>query len=137
MRRPLLAATLAAAIDLSAPAWAEAGHWQGQAESINKAVSTAEATYAAGDVDGGKRAVQEAYFHNFEDSKMESAIRKHVSAKRAAEIEKHFSTLRKAMAAKDSAQVAAVSQTLREAIASEAKTLDDAKVSPQVFEVNQ
>lgn len=139
VRRPLLASWLiAAALSLGTlPAMAEPAHWQAQADSVNKAVDAAEAAFAKGDVDGAKRAVTEAYFHNFEDSKLESAIRKYVSAKRAAEIEKYFATMRKAMTANDAAQVKAVAQSLREAIAAEAKGLDAAKVAPGVFEVNQ
>lgn len=138
LRRSLLALALLAAAALSPlAARAETGHWQAQADSVTQAVNAAEAAFAKGDVDGGKRAVTEAYFRNFEDSKLEAAIRKYVSAKRAAEIEKYFATLRKAMATTDAAQVKTVAQSLREAIAAEAKGLDAAKVAPGVFEVNQ
>jgi predicted lipid-binding transport protein (Tim44 family) len=135
-RRFLLTLAVAAALSPLA-ARAETGHWQAQADSVNQAVSAAEAAFAKGDSETGKRAVTEAYFRNFEDSKLEAAIRKYVSAKRAAEIEKSFATLRKAMGAGDAAQVKAVAQSLREAIAAEAKSLDAAKVAPGVFEVNK
>lgn len=138
-RRFLLALALVAALSPLGftPARAETGHWQAQADGVNQALAAAEAAFAKGDVDGAKRSVTEAYFHNFEDSKLEAAIRRFVSAKRAAEIEKHFATLRKAMTAGDAAQVKAVAQSLREAVAVEAKGLDAAKVAPGVFEVNQ
>lgn len=137
--RPFLAAwLLAATLSLAGlPAQAQTAHWQAQADSVVQAMNAAESAFAKGDVDGAKRAVTEAYFHNFEDSKLEAAIRKYVSAKRAAEIEKSFATLRKAMTANDAAQVKAIAQSLRDAIASEAKALDAAKVAPGVFEVNQ
>lgn len=137
--RALLARCLvAAALSLTAlPALAATGHWQTQADSVAHAVDAAEAAFAKGDLDTAKRLVTEAYFINFEDSKLESAIRKYVSAKRAAEIEKSFATLRKAITAKDAAQVKAVAQSLRNDIATEAKGLDEAKVAPGVFEVNQ
>ncbi|HLO76250.1 MAG TPA: hypothetical protein VK196_07325 [Magnetospirillum sp.] len=126
------------ALSLGAPpAWAQSGHWQTQADGVNKAVEAAEASFAKGDSEGAKRAVTEAYFRNFEDSKLEAAIRKYVSAKRAAEIEKQFSTMRKAIAANDAGTVKSISHSLRDAIATEARRLDEAKVAPGVFEVNQ
>lgn len=129
---------VAAALSVGAPAaFADTGHWQAQADGVAQAVDTAEVAFANGDVDGAKRSVTEAYFSNFEDSKLEAAIRKHVGSKRAAEIEKSFATLRKAMTAKDAAQVKAVAQSLRADIATEARKLDEAKVPPNVFEVNQ
>ncbi|MCR6628803.1 MAG: hypothetical protein NVV74_01385 [Magnetospirillum sp.] len=137
-RSPLAPWLIAALLSLTAaPALADSSHWQAQADSVNKAVMAAEAAFGKGDLEGAKRAVTEAYFHNFEDSKLESAIRKHVSAKRAAEIERYFASMRKAMTANDATQVASISKTLREAISAEAKGLDAANVAPGVFEVNQ
>ncbi len=138
-RRPLLALWLvvAALCATSPAAHAQSTHWQTQADRVIKAVDAAEAVFAKGDVDGAKRSVTEAYFQVFEDSKLEAAIRRHVSAKRAAEIEKYFATLRKAMTANDAAQVKEVAQSLRQAVAVEAKGLDAANVAPGVFEVNQ
>lgn len=139
LRRFLLALALIAAPLLTAPlsAQADGGHWQTKAEDVGKAVTAAETTFLKGDVDGAKRAVTEAYFGHFEETKLEGAMRKHIGAKRAAEVEKMFATLRKAMGANDSAQVKAVAQGLRDAMKTDAKILDDAKVSPDVYEVNQ
>lgn len=139
LRRFLLALALIAAPLLTAPMTAQAagGHWQTKAEDVGKAVTAAETTFLKGDVDGAKRAVTEAYFGHFEETKLEGAMRKHIGAKRAAEVEKMFATLRKAMAANDAAQVKAVAQGLRDAMNTDAKILDDAKVSPDVYEVNQ
>lgn len=133
LARCLIAATLA----LTALPALAAGHWHTQADNVVKAMDAAEAAFAKGDVDGAKRTVTEAYFQVFEDSKLEAAIRRFVGAKRAAEIEKYFATIRKAMGANDAAQVKAVAQSLREAVAVEAVKLDEAKVAPGVFEVNQ
>ncbi len=139
LRRFLFALTLLAAPLLAAApdALAESGHWQTTAESVGKAVSAAETVFAQGDVDAAKRAVTEAYFGHFETSKLEGAIRKHIGAKRAAEVEKMFATMRKAMTAGDAAQVKTVAQGLRDAMLVDAKVLDAAKVSPDVYEVNQ
>lgn len=136
-RHALIACCLAVALTASLPAFAAGGHWQTQADGVIKAMDTAEAAFAQGDLETAKRAVTEAYFQSFEDSKLEAAIRKYVGAKRAAEMEKSFATLRKAIAAKDAAQVKAIAQSLREAVAAEAAKLDQANVAPTVFEVNQ
>lgn len=124
-------------IAAGAPAGAAEGHWMAQAMGVSQAVDRAEASFAKGDVDGGKRSLTEAYFQNFEDSKLEAAIRRHVSAKRATEIERQFAAMRKAMSANDAAAVKAAGQAIRDAVTSEAKDLDAAKVAPGVFEVNQ
>lgn len=134
----LLRATLAVLLVTAAlPALANDGHWMTQAQGVAKVVDAAEANFAKGDVAGGKRALTEAYFQNFEDTKLEAAIRKYVSAKRATEIERHFAAMRKAMTANDAAQVKSSGQAIREAITAEAKGLDAAKIAPGVFEVNQ
>jgi high-affinity iron transporter len=135
--RLVRAGAVLAGLLLTAPAQAEGGHWQTQAEGINRAVTAAETTFAKGDVENGKRAVTAAYFQDFEDSKMEAAIRKHISAKRASELEKQFSNLRKAMGAGDAPQVKAIAAELRGAIAADARALDDAKVPAEVYEVNK
>jgi len=139
-RRPLpllCAAAFALLVTVSPPAGAADGHWTTQAQAVAKAIDASEASFAKGDVDGAKRVLTDAYFHHFEDTKLEAAIRRFVGAKRAAEIEKSFATLRKAMNAGDGAQVKAVAQSIRDAVATEGKALDAAKVAPGVFEVNQ
>lgn len=137
-RVPLARYLVAAALCLTTlPALAAAGHWQTQAEGVARAMDGAEEAFAKGDLDTAKRLVTDAYFHAFEDSKLEAAIRRFSGAKRAAEIEKSFATLRKAITAKDAAAVKATAQSIREASIAEAKSLDDAKVAPGVFEVNQ
>lgn len=136
-RLPLVPGLLAASLWLVPAAAATGTHWQTQAERVAQAMTRAEEIFAQGDAAAAKRAVTEAYFHVFEDTKLEAAIRRYVSAKRAAEIEKHFATIRKAMGAGDSATVKAVAQELRDAVAAEAKAMDAADVAPGVFEVNQ
>lgn len=119
------------------PAAAADNYWVTQAEDVAKSVDAAVETFAKGDAAGAKRSLTEAYFHHFEDSKLEAAIRRFISAKRAADIEKMFSTMRKAMTANDAAEVKQLAAAMREAIAADAKTLDAEKVAPGVFEVNQ
>lgn len=129
---------LAACLTLLAfPSLAAEGYWQGVAKTVIEAVDRGEAAHAKGDTDSARRAVLEAYFKRFEDSKMEAAIRKGISAKRAAEIERMFDAMRKAAGGSDAAALKTAAQTLRTAVAEVGKVLDDANVSPAVFEVNQ
>lgn len=144
LRRPrpfllrLALAAFLATVGAAMPATAATdNYWATQAEDVAKSVDTAVETFTKGDAAAAKRGLTEAYFHHFEDSKLEAAIRRFISAKRAAEIEKMFSTMRKAMTANNAAEVKQLAAAMREAITAEAKTLDAEKVTPGVFEVNQ
>jgi hypothetical protein len=119
------------------PAMAAEGHWQSIAAQVAATVGEVEAAFARGDGDGAKRLINEAYFSRFEDSRLEIAIRKEISGKRAGEIERLFADLRKAVTAKDAAQVKRIAAQVRDALIADAKSLDDAKVSPELFKVNQ
>jgi hypothetical protein len=112
-------------------------HWKTQAEDVAKSLDAAEEIFAKGDVAAAKRGLTEAYFHHFEDSKLEAAIRRFIGAKRASQIERMFSDMRKAMTANDAAEVKRLGAAMREAVAKDAKILDEEKVAPGVFEVNQ
>lgn len=137
LRRLLLTTACLLASAMAMPAFAADSHWMTKAEDVNQAITVAETAYSKGDIDSGKRALTEAYFRHYEDSKLETAVRAHISAKRAAEVEKQFALIRKAMTAKDSAQVANLSKALREAMITDAKSLDNDKVPPDVLEVNK
>lgn len=115
---------------LALSAAAAEGYWQAAAGSVAEMVSQAEAAALAGDGDGAKRRINEAYFGRFEESSLEIAIRREISIRRAAEIEKMFADMRKAVTARDNAAVARVAAELRAAVAKDAKALDDAKVTP-------
>lgn len=133
---PRLLALAFLAVVAATPA-AAGDYWQGVARSVAAKVDEAEAAFAKGQADAAKRTLNEAYFKSFEDSKLEAAIRKEVSARRAGEIEKMFATLRKAMGAGDAGAVKATAAEIRAAVASEAKSLDAANLSPDVFKVNE
>jgi predicted ATPase len=129
---------LAAGPTLAAPAETNPGnHWKIQAEDVAQSLTTAEDIFAKGDVAAAKRSLTESYFHHFEDSKLEAAIRRFIGAKRATEIEKMFSDMRKAMTANNADEVKRLGKAMRDAVAVDAKTLDAEKVAPGVFEVNQ
>lgn len=112
-------------------------YWQEVGTRVGRAVDSAAAAAARGDKETAKRTLSAAYFVDFEDSKLEAAIRRQIGAKRAAEIEKMFADLRKAIVAGDNAAVAGLTARLRDWVAADAKILDAANVSPQVYEVNQ
>ncbi len=118
-------------------AHAAEGHWAGAAASLSASLGKVEELSAKGDIPGAKLAITEAYFGVFEDLKFEAAIRRFVGAKRAADLERKFADLRKAVVAKEAGKVQEIIQSLRTETAAEAKVLDDAKVTPDVFEVNQ
>ncbi len=119
------------------PARAAEAYWHGVAGGVSATLAEAEAASARGEVDAAKRAINEAYFRRFEDAKLEAAIRKEISAKRAAQIERLFADMRKAVTAGDQAAVAKFAAEIRQSLTADAKTLDAAKVSPDVFAVNQ
>lgn len=119
------------------PADAAEAYWQGVAGGVSATLAEAEAASARGEVDAAKRAINEAYFRRFEDAKLEAAIRKEVSAKRAAQIERMFADMRKAVTAGDQGAAAKFATEIRQALTADAKALDAAKISPDVFAVNQ
>lgn len=128
----LLVLTMAAA-----PAGAAEGHWQGVADKVIAAVGEVEARFAAGDDAGARKALTAAYFGNFEDSKMEAAIRKEMGQSRAVEVEGMFGGIRKAIKAQDKTAVQSIAEELRQALRTDGAALDAAKIPPEVFAVNQ
>ncbi|BAO43756.1 hypothetical protein [Thiolapillus brandeum] len=114
------------------------GYWQQVASRINASISEAEAQYAAGDARAARAAVVNAYFSQFEDSKMEAAMRMELGSKHTWQVEKSFGRLRKAIKkGAPKKEVTAIAEEIRTAIGSDAKKLDAAGISAQVFEVNQ
>ena len=114
------------------------GHWQQLASQINARITQAEQLYAAGKVKEARSAVVQAYFSQFEDSKMEAAMRMELGAKHTWQVEKSFGHMRKAIkngASKE--EIAALAEEIRGNIAADAQKLDAAGISAQVFEVNQ
>ncbi|MGE5503525.1 MAG: hypothetical protein ACM31L_03795 [Actinomycetota bacterium] len=128
---------LAGALLAAGTAVAADGYWQAVAATVAAKVAEAEAAAAKGQADVAKRALNDAYFQKFEDGKLEAAIRKEIAAKRAVEVEQMFAGLRKAVSAGDQAAVARGAGELRAAITADARTLDAAKVPPEVFQVNK
>jgi hypothetical protein len=63
-------------------------HWQQIAKRIDTQMTQALSHYRQGNVDAARGAVVKAYFSEFEDSKMEAAMRMELGAKATWEVEK-------------------------------------------------
>ena len=135
IRRLVLAALLLWVA--ATPSGAAEPYWQKVAASVSATLAEAEAASRRGEVDLAKRGINQAYFGRFEDTKLEAAIRKEVSAKRATQIERMFADMRKAVTAGDQPAVGKAAAEIRDALAADAKALDAAKVAPEVFKVNE
>lgn len=79
-------------------------NWVSVADRVNKALNRALDTYKEGNAGEAAEEVADAYFGIFEgeDANMEIAVRRHLSLKRAAALEKAFTNIRKAMHSKTS-----------------------------------
>ncbi|WP_456447275.1 hypothetical protein [Thiolapillus sp.] len=116
----------------------DSSHWQQIARQIGDSITQAEQHYAAGKVKDARSAVVKAYFSQFEDSKMEAAMRMELGAKHTWQVEKSFGRLRNAIKnGASTKETASIAEEIRTNIAIDAKKLDAAGISPQVFEVNQ
>ncbi len=73
----------------------DSSSWLTVVEEIRKELDGVIDSYKAGDYEGSKSHISEAYFGIFEDKEMEEAIRKYISAKRGFEIEEMFGSIRK------------------------------------------
>jgi hypothetical protein len=114
------------------------GYWHQIADHINSQVTQAVEHYRQGDTVAARSAVVRAYFAEFEDTRMEAAMRREIGAKQTWELEQMFGRLRKAIKQRqDVSLVAAVADEIRTAVDSGAIMLDQTGISPEVFEVNQ
>lgn len=115
-----------------------ATHWPEVAERINVQIDRAEQAYASGDTKTARSAVISAYFGEFEDSKMEAALRIEIGAKPTWRLEQQFGQLRKAIKNGVSQEkIAAITTAIRNSMRKSAARLDKAGIPPEVFEVNQ
>lgn len=120
----LLAITLA----LARPAFAQPTKWQEVVSKIEPTLQQMLTSYKAKDLDKAKDLHTESYFGMFEESGMETAIRKNISAKRASEVEALFGEVRKLMLAGATvAKVEEAAKNLLEALKKDAKYLSGGK----------
>jgi high-affinity iron transporter len=116
---------------------ADQTHWSRLAAAIAAEIAEAEAKALAGQADESKKAVTAAYFGGFETSKMEAALRKELGAKYAFAREKQFGDLRKLVSKGAPDEIRLLAAALRAGLLEDGKALDAARISPDVFAVNQ
>lgn len=117
---------------------AESSTWSEVAEEIAAQISLAESLYQEDKPTEARRAVSQAYFGVFEDKKMEAAMRIELGAKYTYQVEQQFGALRKAIRVQaDKETVQGLAQGIRETVMRDARTLDQANIPLEVFEVNQ
>lgn len=135
---PIRLFTVAVVMALSlGMAQAAEAYWQGIAAGVVAAVDTVVTRFEAGDEKAARAALTEAYFGQFEDSKMEAAVRQQIGKERAVEVESMFGDIRSAMKAGDGAEVRRIAAALRAALNADGQALDAAKIPPEVYVVNQ
>ena len=119
------------ALALASPA----ASWSQVAEEIVARITVAESLYQDGKPTEAGRAVVEAYFGVFEDSKMEAAMRMELGARHTYQVEQQFGALRKAIRQQaDVKTIRTLTQGIRAAVRRDARALDQAKIPMQVFE---
>jgi high-affinity iron transporter len=90
----LLAAVLFAA---AAPAGQALATWGDIAAEMEKCLQDAHGKYASGDVEGGKKRVNDAYFQYYEKLGFERTVLSYISGRRASEVEYKFAAVKRAM----------------------------------------
>jgi hypothetical protein len=120
----------------SAAAAAETASWSRVAGEIVAHIDNAESLYREGKPTEAGQAVTQAYFGVFEDRKMEAAMRIELGAKHTYQVEKQFGALRKAIRRDaDRETIQQLAQNIRESVVNDARALDEAKISMEVFEI--
>lgn len=97
--------TLAALVLALVPLWgAQAGQkfasWNEIASEMRKCLDDAGKIYEAGDIEGAKKRVNDAYFGFYEKHGFERAVLSYISGKRASTVEYKFSQIKKMMTQK-------------------------------------
>lgn len=138
-RRNAAAVLLAAGVISGVPAVdsARAGafRWADVAEEAIGHLDTLVAAYRAGKPDDARDALIAAYFGSFEDRKMEAAMRKEIGVMHTGEVEGQFSLLRRGIGQGMPAErIAAIAAGLSAALRADAKTLDAAGISENVYD---
>lgn len=104
--------------------FAQASKWGDVVSKIESTLQQMLTAYKQKDLDKAKELHTDSYFGIFEESGMETAIRKNISAKRAAEVETLFGEVRKLMiAGAGQAKVEEAAKTLLGALKNDAKDL--------------
>lgn len=119
---------LVAALLFTAPPAAHADSqpqtWTEVAEEMGQILDDAQATFLAGDAEGGKNGVNTAYYRRYETLGFEKQVLARISGERVSTVEMEFSLLKKAMTDGDSSAVAVHTATLKTFLLEDAATLD-------------
>ena len=113
----------------------ETAYWATVAIAIKTDINESLALAQAGETKLAVRKMGQAYFQQFEGSKMETALRVQISPKHMLKVEKLFGDLRKSI--KDKAETAVLQQqanAIIEAVIRDAKVLDQAGVQAELLE---
>jgi len=117
---------------------ANEAYWNKQGKAINQLIQLAQDQYQKGDSKQAKRTIIKAYFTEFEDRKVEAAMRMELGAKYTYLVEKRFGSIRKLITKNAPIEeVQALSQELQGIISQDMPKLDKAGIAPEVFKVNQ
>lgn len=104
--------------------------WMTVSNEIRMTLDKVLLYYESNQPDKAKSYIIDAYFGVFEEKKMEHAIRKNISSKRAFEIESMFGNIRKAINKKAHlSDVESKIKALSNALEKEAKILDDIDIA--------
>ncbi len=110
-------------------------YWLNVANMIAQYVNESLVLAQAGETKLATRKMTQAYFQQFEGSKMETALRVQISPKHMLKIEKLFGDLRKSIKANaDQALLKTQAETLINAVNRDAKVLDNAGIQAELLE---
>jgi hypothetical protein len=110
-------------------------YWINVANTIAQHVNESLVLAQAGETKLATRKMTQAYFQQFEGSKMETALRVQISPKHMLKVEKLFGDLRKSIKANaDQALLKTQAETLINAVNRDAKVLDDAGIQAELLE---
>lgn len=99
MGKRLIAIVLLASLMMacSVAAWAAATTWGGLADEMEAILNQSYNTYRAGNAEGAKAEVNQAYFGYYEKEGIERTVQAYISGRRASEVEYQFSKVKKEM----------------------------------------
>jgi hypothetical protein len=110
-------------------------YWLNVANTIAQYVNESLVLAQAGETKLATRKMTQAYFQQFEGSKMETALRVQISPKHMLKVEKLFGDLRKSIKANaDQALLKTQAETLINVVNRDAKVLDDAGIQAELLE---
>ena len=116
-------AALALAV-VAAPSRAADQTWSDVSTTINGLIDEGVSTFKAGDAQGGKDKINDAYYKHYEITGMEKQVMARISGARVSQVEMEFSLLKKAMTDGDSAGVDSHAKTLKQYMVEDAASLD-------------